>query len=218
MPNDTTPLMQFSNEILKMIGENLPLPDYDRFSYTCRRLYSIFGGSEDQKKMRLPYLNEHLQIEHLATDAPNRLVCLRYLDSKNVYSYRVDSNTLTQVGCVTLPKEAEGESIQQRVNSCGTILIRTDKENFYESGPEPLKGTSTFKKLDLPLDNGEVIQKTASSDRTTYLLTNKGRLYSCGNNYWGQLGLDHTNNRSTFVKVPLTLDDGAVIREIVPDC
>jgi alpha-tubulin suppressor-like RCC1 family protein len=52
----------------------------------------------------------------------------------------------------------------------------------------------------LQLEEAVVDIYVFASDRTTWILTSKGELYSCGQNNYGQQGSGNTSNVLTFTK------------------
>ena len=88
-------------------------------------------------------------------------------------------------------------------------------ENAY--GQAGMGNTTTLQiptKLSLTfLDSGDTVKDVILSDTyytSSYIITNKGKVYSCGLNDNGQLGLNDKTNRSTFQLVS-TLQDKKVI-------
>ena len=66
----------------------------------------------------------------------------------------------------------------------------------------------TFMPITIALADGEQITQLVAGDYYTLALTSAGRLWSCGNNSCGQLGLGDTTNRLMFTPITLALAGG----------
>ena len=64
---------------------------------------------------------------------------------------------------------------------------------------------TTFTKVTTNINN-DVKQISCGGDHT-FILKNDGSVWSCGYNYWGQLGLGNDDNKSTFTQVTTNISD-----------
>ena len=69
---------------------------------------------------------------------------------------------------------------------------------------------------EVPLPGGVKIKEVIGNSYTTYYITENGRVYACGYNYYGQLGVGSTEeNIYTATEVPLP--EGVKIKEVIYD-
>jgi alpha-tubulin suppressor-like RCC1 family protein len=64
-----------------------------------------------------------------------------------------------------------------------------------------------------PLPDGKVAKQVVAGRYHTMILAEYGTVFACGYNYYGQLGMGHTNNVNTFTAVPLLPD--RKVKEVV---
>ena len=87
------------------------------------------------------------------------------------------------------------------MNACGQLgLGDTTDRNTFTAVPA--------------LPDGKVAKQVIAGGCHTMILAEDGRVFVCGNNYYGQLGLGNTTSRNTFTKVP-ALPDGKVAKQVV---
>jgi alpha-tubulin suppressor-like RCC1 family protein len=107
--------------------------------------------------------------------------------------------------------------------SCGgnhTILLSEDgfmfgcgKNEFGQLGLGHKTADKTLFQPIPPLPGGMVVRQIVCGDIHTVILTEDGSIFSCGNNSWGQLGLDNDENQTSFQTVP-PLPEGKVAKQI----
>ena len=109
----------------------------------------------------------------------------------------------------TLPS---GKIIQQIIATRRSTLIITSTNDFYICGLNSSgqfgNGTTTNSSSLIPafttLPNGLNITAISLMETNSYVLTNTGSMYVCGDNTYGQLGLGTTVSSSSFIQSPLS--------------
>ena len=99
--------------------------------------------------------------------------------------------------------------------ACGgwhTVIIKNDGSLWtcgYNSRGQLGLGNNTsqktFTKVTTNINND--VKRVACGSQYTFILKNDDSLWSCGNNSYGQLGLDNTSNRTTFTKVTTNINN-----------
>ena len=91
-------------------------------------------------------------------------------------------------------------------------IFASGKNSYGQLGlGKKYKEIRTFYKITLPYKK---IAKMVSVGKThTMILTEDGTVFACGDNYWGQLGLNNNNNQDTFTVVPLP--EGTVVKQVI---
>jgi alpha-tubulin suppressor-like RCC1 family protein len=111
---------------------------------------------------------------------------------------------------LTIPRLGKGIEIKQVVvGGSRTFVLFTNGELYgcgqnggYQLATGDQRHRTTFTQLTIPdiEDGAEIKQVAAGEDHTIVLLTN-GKLYGCGRNVYGQLGLVDKEYQSTFTRI-----------------
>jgi alpha-tubulin suppressor-like RCC1 family protein len=128
----------------------------------------------------------------------------------------VDRNTFEKV-----PPLPEDKVVKQVVvGSFHTMILTEDGMVFAcgynalgQLGLGNLDKINTFTKVSILHDDYKVAKLVAGNNHTM-ILTENGKVFACGNNTYGQLGLEDTENKNTFTAVPPLLNN-KVAKQVV---
>ena len=118
-------------------------------------------------------------------------------------------NTFTQITANTdnIKEIYCGENHTFILKNDGT-LWSCGLNNYGQLGLGDTTNRTTFTKIITNVNN---IKQVCCGANHTFMLKNDGTLWSCGYNYYGQLGLGDTTNRTTFTQITTNTDN---IKEI----
>lgn len=129
-----------------------------------------------------------------------------YLDDKDWFNLRITCRFSNE----TLAKTRQTVPLTFKVSAgCNHIFLLSKDGNLYACGNNfygqlglgDLKDRSVFTRVSTK--NMGSIRAIKAGNGCTFALTTKGKLYACGNNTHGQLGLGNTKDQMTFTEVPI---------------
>lgn len=115
-----------------------------------------------------------------------------------------------------------GVTIKQIVANFSHTLLLTSEGKLYGCGDNKagqlglgnLPNTMYFTEIPLQLPVGVTINQIAAGKTHTLILTSEGRLYGCGDNSNGQLGLEDRLRSRNLIEIPLQWPVNEIIRQI----
>ena len=141
-------------------------------------------------------------------------IVLPLIGSYYVIPHALSSDNITFNSYYAVGLGEEDTALRDSIENTRSTLAGLMQEGGYDiTGEEDIDSL-----LDLLILSGisvDGIKQISCGQNHTFILKKDGSIYSCGNNYYGQLGLNDTTDRNIFTKVTTNVNND--VKQIVCD-
>ena len=206
--------------------------ELDEATSNKNRLYDLMleGGYEVNSSMNLDSLLDLLVLSGISVGDIKQIACgsnhtfilktngSLWCCGYNNYGQLGLGNTTNRTSFTQVTTNMNDDVIQVACGQSHTIIQKKDGTlwacgyNYYgQLGLGDTTDRTTFTRVANNINND--VKQIACGDNHTFILKIDGSIWGCGYNYYGQLGLNNTNNKTSFTQVTPNINND--VKQIV---